>query len=224
MAGAVGLTDAKIKGLKAPESGQAEYADKVVSGLRLRIGASGTRTFIIRKRIGGRVANLTVGRFHDTRFTLTDARKKARVLLNDIEGGGDPRGETRKATGAGAGTVRALFADYAKAKAGKRSIAEIKRIFERYVLPEMGDRLADSVTRADVTRLIDGVATGGGKPTPVMARAVAAQLSAFYGWAMPRLDRLEVNPCRDAGKPDKPKPRERVLSNDELKALWTVLE
>ena len=224
MASAVGLTDAKIKGLKPPEKGQAEYADKVVSGLRVRIGASGTRTFIVRKRIGGRIANVTVGRFHDQRFTLADARKKARTLLNDIEGGGDPRAETRKKAGAGSGTVRALFDDYKKAKASKRSIAEIERIFCKYVLPEIGDRLADSVNRADVTRLIDGVATGGSKPTPVMARAVAAQLSAFYSWAMPRLHRLEVNPCRDAGKPDRPKARERVLNNAELKALWTVLE
>ncbi len=224
MASAVGLTDAKIKGLKAPEKGQVEYADKVVSGLRVRIGASGTRTFIIRKRIGGRIANVTVGRFHDQRFTLTDARKKARTLLNDIEGGADPRADTRNKGGAGAGTVRALFDDYKKAKAGKRSIGEIERIFGKYVLPEIGDRLADSINRADVTRLIDGVANGGSKPTPVMARAVAAQLSAFYGWAMPRLHRLEINPCRDAGKPDRPKPRERVLSNDELRALWKVLD
>lgn len=224
MAGAVGLTDAKIKGLSAPKTGRVEVADKVVSGLRIRVGSSGTKTFIVRKRIGGRVANVTVGRFHDTRFTLADARKKARTLLNDIEGGGDPRAETRRATGAAKGTIRALFDDYKKAKAGKRSIGEIERIFERYVLPEIGDRLADSVTRADVTRLIDGVARGGAKPTPVMARAVAAQLSAFYSWAMPRLHRLEFNPCRDAGKPEKPKARERVLSNDELKALWKVLE
>lgn len=224
MAGAVGLTDAKIKGLRAPDAGRIEVADKVVSGLRIRVGTSGAKTFILRKRIGGRIANVTVGRFHDQRFTLTDARKKARTLLNDIEGGGDPRAETRRTTGAGAGTVRALFDDYKKAKAGKRSISEIERIFNKYVLPEIGDRLADSINRADVTRLIDGVATGGAKPTPVMARAVAAQLSAFYSWAMPRLHRLEVNPCRDAGKPDKPKARERVLSNDELRALWEVLE
>ncbi len=224
MASAVGLTGAKIKGLKSPEKGQAEYADKVVSGLRIRVGTSGAKTFIIRKRIGGRVANVTVGRFHDQRFTLADARKKARTLLNDIEGGGDPRTETRKKAGAGSGTVRAQFDDYKKAKAGKRSIAEIERIFGKYVLPEIGGRLADSINRADMTRLIDGVATGGGKPTPVMARAVAAQLSAFYSWAMPRLHRLEINPCRDAGKPDRPKARERVLTNAELKALWTVLE
>ncbi|MFA4892695.1 tyrosine-type recombinase/integrase [Brevundimonas sp.] len=224
MAGAVGLTDAKIRGLQAPDAGRIEVADKVVSGLRIRVGTSGAKTFILRKRIGGRIANVTVGRFHDQRFTLTDARKKARTLLNDIEGGGDPRGETRRMTGGGAGTIRALFDDYKRAKAGKRSSSEVERIFNKYVLPEIGDRLADSVSRAEVTRLIDGVAAGGSRPTPVMARAVAAQLSAFYSWAMPRLHRLEVNPCRDAGKPDKPKARERVLSNGELKALWTVLE
>jgi integrase len=224
MAGAVGLTDAKIKGLSAPEAGRIEVADKIVPGLRIRIGTSGAKTFIVRKRVGQRLANMTVGRFHETRFTLADARKKARALLSDIEGGGDPRGETRKATGVGAGTVRAMFEAYKAAKAGKRSIAEIERIFTVYVLPEIGDRLADSVTRGDITRLVDEVATGGRKPRPVMARAVAAQLSAFYTWAMPRLDRLEVNPCRDAGKPDKPKPRERVLTNDELKALWTLLD
>ena len=224
MAGTIGLTDAKIKGLTPPEKGQAEYPDKVVAGLRVRIGTSGAKTFIVRKRIGGRIANVTVGRFHDQRFTLADARKKARTLLNDIEGGGDPRTETRKKAGAGSGTVRALFDDYKKAKAGKRSISEIERIFDKYVLPEIGDRLADSLNRADITRLIDGVATGGSKPTPVMARAVAAQLSAFYSWAMPRLHRLEFNPCRDAGKPDRPKPRERVLTDAELKALWNVLD
>lgn len=225
MAGAVGLTDAKIKGLERPATGQAEFSDKVVPGLRIRIGASGTRTFIIRKRIGGRIANVTVGRFHETRFTLSDARKKARALLSDIEGGGDPRGETRKATGVGAGTVRALFENYKAAKADKlRSIAEVERVFNVYVLPEIGDRLADSVTRGDITRLVDAVATGGRKPRPVMARQVAAQLSSFYTWAMPRLDRLEVNPCRDAGKPSAPKPRDRVLTNDELKTLWTLLD
>jgi len=37
---------------------------------------------------------------------------------------------------------------------------------------------------------------------------------------MPRLDRLESNPCRDAGRPAKSKARDRVLSNEELRFLW----
>jgi len=38
------------------------------------------------------------------------------------------------------------------------------------------------------------------------------------------LDRLPANPCRDAGKPPKPAARDRVLSSDELRALWKVLQ
>jgi integrase len=220
---AVGLTDAKIKGLKPPAEGRLEIADKVVLGLRLRIGSSGAKTFILRKRIGSRVSNMTLGRYHETRFSLSDARRKARTLLNDIEAGGDPAAKLieEKRVGAAAGTVRSLFNAYRAAEADeKRSGAEIVRIFERYVLPEIGDRMADTISRGDVTRLIDKVAAGDGKPAPVMARAVGAQISAFYSWAMPRLDRLQFNPARDAGRPPAPKARERVLSEAELRAVW----
>jgi integrase len=66
----------------------------------------------------------------------------------------------------------------------------------------------------------DGIA----QQTPVMARNVLSYFSAFYTWALPRLDRLPGNPCRDAGRPPKPKARERVLSDAEIGALWHVLE
>ena len=215
MVATVGLTDAKIKALKPPLTGQAEYPDSLVPGLRLRVGSSGAKTFILRKRVGGRARNLTLNRYHERRFTLADARKKARSLISDIEAGAEPapsRGRSRR--GETAGTVRALFDEYRVAKAQLRSIREIRRIFDRYVLPEIGGRLADSVTRADITRLVDGIAA------PTMARAVGTQLSAFYSWAMPRLDRLESNPCRDAWKPPKPPSRDRVLSDEEIRAVW----
>lgn len=213
MVARVGLTDSKIQGLKAPESGQVEYPDAQVPGLRLRVGSSGTKTFILRKRVAGRYRNLTLDRYHERRFTLADARKKARALISDIEAGAEPRGRGGRADST-AGTVKSLFEDYKKAKANLRSIAEVKRIFEKYVIPELGGRLADSVTRADITRLIDGIAAR------TMARAVGAQLSAFYSWAMPRLDRLESNPCRDAWKPPKPPARDRVLSEEEIRVVW----
>lgn len=215
MVGQVGLTDAKIKGLKPPAAGQAEYADSLVPGLRLRVGASGAKTFILRKRVGGRARNLTLDRYHERRFTLADARKKARALISDIEAGAEPQPTRRRGrAGQTGGTVKALFEDYKVAKKSLRSIGEVKRIFEKYVIPEIGGRLADSITRADITGLIDGI------QAPTMGRAVGAQLSAFYSWAMPRLDRLEVNPCRDAWKPPKPPSRDRVLAEDEIRAFW----
>ena len=57
MANKVGLTDAKIAGLKAPTAGQIELADGIVPGLRLRMGASGIKTYILRKRVQGKCVN-----------------------------------------------------------------------------------------------------------------------------------------------------------------------
>lgn len=214
----IGLTDAKIKGLAKPLHGQVEYADQTVPGLRLRVGASGAKTFILRKRVGGQSRNITIGRF-GPRCGLVDARRKARQMINDIEAGSDPSKETKKSRQVAALTVRNMLPDYLAFKAGRRRIDETERIFNRNILPEIGDRLADSVTRGDVTRLVDKVA----RKAPVQARNVCAQLSAFYTWALPRLDRLDSNPCRDAGRPPAPKARDRVLSDRELAVLWDAL-
>lgn len=209
------LTDAKLLGLKAPASGQIEYSDSDVPGLRVRIGATGAKTFILRKRVSGKLRNISLGRY-GPHFGLAAARRKARAFVSDIESGkGVPVASARSE---GPPTVGTLIPLYLASKAGLRSIGEVKRILEGYVVPELGDRLADAVTRGDVTRMIDKI----GARAPTMARAVHAQLSSFYTWALPRLDRLEGNPCRDAGRPAKPKARDRVLSDDELGALWNV--
>ncbi len=214
-----GMTDAKLKALKAPSGGRVEYPDDKVIGLRVRVSAKGTKTFVLRKRTGSTVRNITIGRYHPERFGLAAARKKARALLSDIEGGKVPVAPSRRATGT-VGTIRAMLPAYLASKAELRSQVNIRRIVNRYIIPALGDRLADSVTRADVTAVIDEIA----EAKPEMARAVHAQLSAFYTWAMPRLERMTANPCRDAGRPAKGKARDRVLSDAELRALWQVSE
>ncbi|MBV1916467.1 MAG: tyrosine-type recombinase/integrase [Sphingomonadaceae bacterium] len=213
------LTDAKLKGLKPPSAGQSEISDTDVPGLRVRIGTTGAKTFIIRKRVAGKIRNITVGRY-GPRFGLADARRKARSLLSDIEAGKAPPAPKGKGSVSSL-TIRAMMPQYLESKAGLRSYSEVERILRSYVLPTLGDRLADTVTRGDVTQLLDQLQADG---SPSRARAVHAQLSAFYSWALPRLDRLPANPCRDAGKPAKPKARDRVLGDDELAALWRVAD
>jgi integrase len=222
----VGLTDAKIAALKAPATGiREEHPDQVVKGLRVRIGAAGKKTFILRKRVGGAIKNITLGHY-GPRFTLADARKKARDLLVDIEGGKDPTLTLRTPRRGGLDhTVSAMVETFlaTEVRGKKRSSREIERILTNYIVPAIGNRLADSITRADVTKLIDGVIHADPeRPTRAMGRAVFAQLSAFYTWAMPRLDRLPANPCRDAGRPAPSKARERVLTEDEIRAFWAA--
>ena len=212
------LTDGKLQALQAPANGQTEIIDTNVSGLRVRIGASGKVTFIVRKRAGSKVHNVTIGRY-GPRLTLAQARAKARQILSDIESGADVTAMARVQKDKRE-TVADLVPRFLKAKAHLRSVKESERIFNRYILPKLGDRMADAVTRADVTRLIDKIA----ETAPVQARAVYAILSSFYTWALPRLDRLPANPCQGAGRPPKPASRERVLSDAEIKALWAVTE
>lgn len=70
----VGLTDAKIQGLRPPVTGQVEVPDKLLPGLRVRVGKTGTRTFVLRKRVAGRMTNMALGRYNPERFGLADAR------------------------------------------------------------------------------------------------------------------------------------------------------
>jgi integrase len=215
------LTDAKIRDLRRPKSGQIEVRDKSVPGLRIRVGKSGTKSFVLRKRVAGKYRNIALGRFSD-RFGLAEARKKARQLLSDIESKADPLTalpQPRRRSAA-ALTVSSLWPQFKAAKANLRSIGEIERVFKRHILPEFGDRAADQITRSEITRLIDEIA----RNAPVMARITLGYLSSFYSWAMPRLDQLQANPCRDAGRPPAPKARDRVLSEEEIGALWHVLE
>jgi integrase len=214
--------------MKPPASGREEYSDKIIPGLRMRVGVSGVKTFIVRKRVGRKIVNVTLGRY-SPRFKLADARKKARDLLVDVEAGREPTVShpTQRKGGGPANSVRAMVETYlaAEVRGKKRSAREVERILVRYVLPVIGDRLADSITRADVTKLIDRVVNANpDKPARAMARGVFAQLSAFYGWAMPRLDRLPANPCRDAGRPAPSKSRDRVLTDDEIRAFWRACE
>lgn len=210
------LTDAKIKGFKPPAAGQIEHSDSDVPGLRVRIGTSGTKTFILRKRVAGKISNITLGRYVDGRFGLADARRMARTRISDIEAGRVPA-KAAKPTVA-AMTIGALMPAYLADRAQRRSIAEITRIANAYIVPGLGERVVDVVTRGDVTRFIAGIADR----APAMARAVHAQLSAFYSWAMEEFDTLDNNPCQKARRPAKGEARKRVLSDHELAALWAV--
>ncbi len=161
------LTEAKIQAFRPPEAGQVEICDTLVPGLRIRIGVSGAKSFVLRKRVAGKYRNITLGRYSE-RLSLSEARKKSRQILSDVEFKADPvvslpKPQKRRADGY---TVNALWPGYKKAKAELRKIGEIERVFKRHILPEFGDRAADGITRSEITRFIDKIA----ERTPVMAR------------------------------------------------------
>lgn len=240
MAISVGLTDAKIKGLRPPETGQEEHADKNVPGLRVRIGKRGAPTFILRKRIAGKACNVSLGRFHEKTFTLAAARAKARDIISGIEAGEDPRpAPATAAEEKDRHTFKAISEAFLERHVDRnnlRSAKETRRIFESYVWPEWGSQLFLDIRRRAVTELLDKVedrkaGESGSMGGPVQADRVLAALSKFFAWHASRDDDY-VSPIVRGMRRTKPRERarKRVLgltvdgeANDaELRLFWTA--
>ena len=69
------------------------YHDDMVKGLSIRITGKGIKSFIVRKRINGKLALNTLGRY--PAMTIEQARKSARQTLNSYSAGINPNNEQR---------------------------------------------------------------------------------------------------------------------------------
>lgn len=98
-------TDGKTK--------QAFYRDSALPGFGLRVTSGGAKSFIVEKRINGRVKRLTIGRYGP--LTPEKARVKAVELLGDITVGKDPVAEKR-ADSAKKVTLQQAFESYQKSR------------------------------------------------------------------------------------------------------------
>jgi integrase len=117
-------------------------------------------------------------------------------------------------------TVSDLVASYVERHtAGLRSADEIKRRLYRNIVPIIGNVKLAELHRRDATRVIDKVAK---RDAPTEAMRSFEDLRAMLRWAVCRGD-LDHSPIEGMRKPPGSKPRERVLSDDEIHTLWNGL-
>lgn len=90
-----------------------------------------------------------------------------------------------------------------------------KLVVNNHLKPKLTGKPIPHINRADLQAVIDAI--------PVkqrgMRRAVFAYASVLFGWVARRGD-IPVNPLADMAKPEAPKARDRVLSDEELAVLW----
>ena len=91
------------------KSSQAFYRDSVISGFGLRVTSGGAKSFIVEKRVDGRVKRKTLGRYGN--LTLEQARKEAQKFLGKVATGIDPIREVQEQR-AQRITLKAAFEDY----------------------------------------------------------------------------------------------------------------
>jgi integrase len=88
------FTQARVRGLPTPEKGRVDYSDKEITKLLCRVSHTGSKSFIVSKRVNGKLKNVTIGKFPDV--NVTTARKQAQNVLNELNTGIDPIAAKRK--------------------------------------------------------------------------------------------------------------------------------
>lgn len=89
------LTKRIVESLPAPESGQVIVRDTELKGFGVRLTAGGAKTFVVEKRINGKVRRIKIARYPEK--TVEQARLAAQQLLGEIAGGENPIKKKRQA-------------------------------------------------------------------------------------------------------------------------------
>jgi integrase len=212
------LTPAFVRDVGTADTNQV-YWDTEQRGFGLLVLPSGEKRYVIQYRAFGRSRRLTF----KPGLTLTDARKEAKAKLGDVAKGKDPLAERQRQEGEATNTLKAITEEYLKREGGKLRSADVRKAtFERLVFPVLGSKQIESIKRSEIVRLLDKIEDQNGAS---MAHLTLAFLSRVMNWHAGRNDDF-LSPIRRGMGRIKPgeQARDRVLSDDELRAIWKAAE
>jgi integrase len=105
------------------------------------------------------------------------------------------------------------------AKPNKRTWEQDQYLLYKEVIPRWGRKKASTITRRDVTLLLDSIKDRG---AAIYANRTLALVRKMFNFSIQR-DILNQNPCAGISRPSQEKARERVLNQDEIRKLWVAL-
>ncbi len=193
----------------------------VPRGFGIKVTDNGARSFFLNYRDANRrERRYTIGRWPD--WDIPKAVQRGRELRQAIDRGEDPLSQRR--VDAGALTVSDVLDAFLKHRVRDRlrTEKEFERIFDKYVRPEIGREPVATLKRSDITAMLDGVATTNGL---VMADKVLARLRAALNWHATRVDDFIPPIVKGMNRTSiAERARDRILSDNEIRALWAALD
>jgi integrase len=211
------LTIASINSLPAAPPGQDLWvSDGRTNGLRLRVTDRGAKTWYINRRVLGKPKKYRVGAYPE--ISPEVAKEKAIGLLAQFEVDVDPQAERDRLVEQP--TFAETFDDWLEnyAKIEKRSWREDQRKYKTLIPDDWKSRRLSLITTEDVDRLRVKI----GRTRRVLANRLVFLISAVYTFANKRRELNVKNPAA-AVETYRENPRERWFTDDELKALLSVL-
>lgn len=184
-------------------------------------GADGSRVYSVGYFAGGRWKRYTIGRVGE--LTLAGAREAARQIRARARLGEDPQAEKASERQAGQtfGDLVGLFVQKHGPTMRPLSLIEFQRAAKHDVLPVFGSRRPADITRPDIRTLLERILARG---APTQAKRTLALVRAVFRWSI-REDLLPAaaDPTFAFSLPNEAKPRDRVYTNDEIRAIFAAV-
>jgi len=196
--------------------------DEDLSGFGLKVTPAGGKVFLFQYRLGGRGSKTkrwTIGRY-GAPWTPAQARDEAERLSILVSQGVDPMAEKKdrervRNTKSFVAYVETFAAGYLEPEWGK-SWQQAKRVLERHAVPVLGDRPLPDIGAEHLHQVLDKL-----RDRPGLQRSTWAVLSSLFRWAEKRED-IARSPMGKIDPPSGSKARKRVLTPDELVAIWNA--
>ena len=185
-------------------------------GLRVREGAK-IKVWVYQYSLNNKTQRMTIGTW--PAMSPGEAYERACKLAAQRHAGGNPAHDKQVMQ-----ADKETFADVVKLYLAAKRPELRERTYtetQRYLIvsaSKLNSRPLALIEQAEIAALLDRTATDSGDAT---SNRLRANLAAMFTWAMQR-GKVAANPVMLTEK-RKEQSRERVLSNDELVAIWNAL-
>ncbi|MCC8949207.1 tyrosine-type recombinase/integrase [Bradyrhizobium sp. Arg62] len=227
------LTDkfiSSLKNKKAPDGKRIDYWDEITRNFGVRLTDGGVATYVLYLRWPGSsvAARRMIDRVEDT--TLAKARETADEWRKLVKQGTDPKKkehENRVKLQQEQQTTFGVVAEawLADGIRGQRKAAEVRTDVRREFKKPWEKRPITSITTADVASIIKAKAAKG---HPAQARNLLGYVKRLFDWAVDQhaygIEKSPAEPLRAVRLVGKKNIRRRVLTDDELRAVWAAAE
>lgn len=194
-----------------PKADRYKIHDLLCPGFSLRVFPTGKKVFNLKYRYGLHQRRMALGVY--PRLTLAQARDKAIEALRMVDEGIDPAARRRQL----GMRVEDICSDFIRqyARPRNRSWKEAERILQREFVTVHGQRDIREIRRSDVLELMDGAIERG---AAYQANRIHANLRKLFNWCVER-GIVDASPVMGIRPPTRETARDRVLTDDEIRAV-----
>ena len=208
------LTKRFVETVNCDPAGRLVFSDALLPGFELRVNRNGSKAFSFRCRLRGKQVRAS---WPWPQYELAQAREAARQFRQDADLGQDPRADQKVLPKVVNDLADRYRDEYLRPKV-RRWQAALGEI-DNHIRPTIGTEPLATLSRAHVREVIKAAGPAG----PVAANRALMRLRAMLRWGLGE-DLVETDVSLGVKRPTNEAPRERILSDGEIREIWKATE